>query len=677
MKYRTYAAACAVAAALGLGAEPVPTGTTTNADSQVTTELPSIIVEASRRGLSPNDIPGAVSVLPRSEITASGAQNVPELIARAAPGLNVIQTGAGNPALAQIVASGYGETGFGRFLVMVDGQRINYADISAPLLSQIDLGAVERVEILHGSQAVLHGDNASAGAINIVTDPQTYDFGGRVETHAGSWDSYGMRASVHDGDAKAGVKAWGNSSWDHSSGYRENNDWQTWSLGGGLLKEWENGSRLRISSFWNDAQYELPGYVPATDWKHDRRAASSPDDWYRRTSYGLNTSLDMAATETQHVKLDFAFSGSNMKSRNFYRSGDYTDDFRMFNDLYSFELTPQWICTEEIAGFENKGILGLTYRYDRLHGTNRDSSSSGLTESKYEYNRQTLGVFAQDTFHFNETVAVEAGGRFQRQWNENTALVDPRRITDMTAYDAALLFTPTDELKTYARFSSFFRSPFLDENPYKNYAAQSLLSPERGLAVHVGGTWTPVDELTLFADAALSRTKNEILYDQFFWGTNVNAPDPVLRETLTVGGRWERDKVAGVSLAYTYTDAAFDGGVYDGKDIPLCARSTIHTSGRVWIWDECFVFGGYRFQTARYAISDFANEGPRLASCGLVNVGVRYEPEVEWLKGFYASLAVDNLLDRRYAGSAVRTANGAVFYPGAGRCVTLTLGWEF
>ena len=46
--------------------------------------------------------------------------------------------------------------------------------MNAPNLAQIGLGAIERIEILQGSQNVLHGDVGSAGMINIVTDPNDY-----------------------------------------------------------------------------------------------------------------------------------------------------------------------------------------------------------------------------------------------------------------------------------------------------------------------------------------------------------------------------------------------------------------------------------------------------------------------------------------------------------------------
>ena len=688
--------AAMAAAVAALGAHAAETNETETA------ELPPVVVEASRLGKTQNEIPAAVQVVTHDEIAASGARDVVDLLEKRANSLNVIRTGAGNPALAQVAMPGYGENGFGRTLVMVDGQRLNFADMSAPLLPQIDLGAVQNVEILRGSQNVLHGDAASAGAINITTEPQDYDLHGRVELHAGSWDTFGARTSLRGGDQEAKVKYWANGGWEHSDGFRDHNGWQTWNAAGGVKKEWENGSFLRVSALYSDADYDLPGYLSPGEWRHHRRRSNTHSDWYRRSTWGLNTTLEAVLNEENRLRLDLTFSRSEMKTRSVF-AGSYTDydpsngyapatvwyadDYRLHYDLYTFEATPQWINTTSLGGLENELIAGAAYRYDRLHGDSSDDmryrpdfwGSSMETLSRFEFNRQSMGVFAQDTLNLTDTLSIEGGGRYQRTWDENTTLVSPRRVSDTYAADAALLFAPVEDLKSYVRFSRFFRNPFLDENPFRNYAAQKVLSPETGWSVNVGADYEFLDEFSAFADLFVSRTKHEILYDKFVWNNNVNAPDDIVREGFSVGAAWEREKVAGARLAYTFVDAEFDGGAYDGKDVPMVAESTAVASGRVWIWDECFLFGGGRFLSPRRPFSDFSNESRQMPSCTLFHVGVQYIPEASWLEGFRFCLVVDNLFDRRYADCATRSSNSrdAVYYPGAGRSFTFTVSYEF
>ena len=694
MNTKKLAVACAAAGLLGASAEETTNGV-------ATVELPAVTVEASRLDKTALEIPAPVQVITRDEIAQSGAKDVVDLLEKKTSSLNLIRTGAGNPALSQVAMRGWGENGFGRVLVMVDGQRLNFADMSAPLLSQIDLGSVSKIEILQGSQSVLHGDAASAGAINVVTDPTDYETHGRVEAYGGSWETFGARASYRGGDAEAGVKYWAHGGWEHSEGYRGNNGWQTWNLGGGLRKDWENGSYLRISTSYNDSDYELPGYLSAGEWKHHRTRTNTPADWYRRTTYGLNATFEAVVSEDNRLRVNAQASRSKMHTRSYY-TGSYTDydpnnfwapvtayysdDYRQNYDLYAYEITPQWINTTSLFGLDNELIAGAMFRYDRLHGDSRDNyiahpdfwNSTKVTPGKYAYDREAMGFFAQDTLNLTDGLAVEAGGRYQRTWNENTSLVDPKRVSDTYAADAALLLTPVEDMKAYVKFARFFRNPFLDENPYRNYLAQEVLRPETGWTVDVGMDYTFLDEFNVYGDFFITKTKHEILYDKFAWGTNVNAPCDILREGFTLGGSWEKDKVAGVNLSYTFVDAEFDGGVYDGNDVPMTAKSTLLLNGRVWLWDECFLFGGYRYLSSRRAYSDFANEGDRLSSYGVFHIGAQYAPTCEYLKGWKLGLTIDNLFDRHYADCATRSASKyEVYYPAAGRSFMLTLCYEF
>ncbi|MCR5413580.1 MAG: TonB-dependent receptor [Kiritimatiellae bacterium] len=662
--------------------------------------LPAVIVEATRLEKTAYDIPAAVETVRADEIEATGAADAAGALERITPSLTVTRTGAGNPALAQVAMPGWGENGFGRTLFLVDGMRLNQADMSAPLLSQIDLGGVRRVELMHGSACVLYGDAASAGLVNVVTEPEGWDEHGRVQLRAGSWETFGARASYSGGSRADGVKWWSDGGWEHSRGYRANGGWQMWNWRGGLRKDFDNGSFVRISSFWSDSDYDLPGYLPAGAWKRRTRRTASPGDFYRRRTWGFNSAAEGVVNDENRARLDFSFSTSAMKSRSF-TSGSYTDynpadwsaatvewsdDYRMFYDLYSVEAAPQWINSSDVFGLSNEIVLGSMWRWDRLHGTNRDRgeyspdfwSSSGLRRDKYEYNRKSMAFFAQDTLRLCDSLAVEAGGRWQRTWNENTALVSPRRTLDAYAADAALLFTPVEGLKTYVRLSRYFRNPFLDENPYKNYKAQKILSPETGWRADVGADWRFAREFRVSGNIFVSRTKHEIMYDKFLEGTNVNSPSPVVRGGFTVAGAWEREKVAGARVGYTFVKAEFDGGPYDGNDVPMAPESTVVASGRVWLWDECFVFGGWRYASARRAYSDFPNGGSRLASAGVFHAGVQYAPEWEWLKGLKVGVVVDNLFDKRYADLAVRAqSGGTVYYPAAGRSVMFTVSFEF
>ncbi len=622
MKKIIIAVAMATASTIGLSA----------ANPRVA-EAPRIVVTASRLDQPLDEMPSYVEVLSREDIVDSGATNLAELLRTKTTSLNLISPISGNPAFATVAPAGYGENGWGRILLMVDGQRLNNPDMAAPLLSQVDLGSVNRIEILHGSQAVLHGDGASAGALNIVTEPDDYEPHRKIEAHAGSWGSYGTQVSYRDGDEEEGTKWWANGGWQRSRGHRENDSWQIWNLSGGIKKEWAKGSYLRLSMFHNDSTYDLPGSAENP----------TPRDWARRTTTGLNTTLNGVINDEHRIKVDFLTS----MSRN--RSVWASSNARLVQDIYAYELTPQWITTTPLGRFENEFILGTTYRL----------------EQSYHYahaHRHTLAAFAKNTFHLTQTLAIEAGLRGQRTMNEN-----------LWAGDLALLFEPVEEVKTYLRGSRFFRCPFLDETMF--ISPFGLPRPEYGIGINLGAEWRLYEDFTAFIDTGFSQTTNEIYYDPSTY-SNLNAPDDVHRKTVTLGFKWEREKVAELSLGCTYTDASFNGGAYDNKRVPFVSTVTAQVSGRLWLWEEFSLLAGYTFQSSRYTISDFENTADPMPSVSRVQLGCRYEPRASWLEGFYLSIMIHNLFDRDYDEYAVSGWQYAS-YPAPGRCLMLTFGWEF
>ncbi|MCF8710493.1 TonB-dependent receptor plug domain-containing protein [Rhizorhapis sp. SPR117] len=75
--------------------------------------------------------------------------------------------------------------------VVVDG--FTYARLAG---SMLDLFDVERIEVLRGPQGALFGMNTIAGAINIVTQKPTGEFGGKAQVRIGNFGRQDVRASL-------------------------------------------------------------------------------------------------------------------------------------------------------------------------------------------------------------------------------------------------------------------------------------------------------------------------------------------------------------------------------------------------------------------------------------------------------------------------------------------------
>lgn len=364
------------------------------AATAVATNLPTVVVEASRIGRQPLEMAQHVEVMTSERIADTGAKSLPELASHV-PGLTVYHLGAGNPAMAQMQMRGYGENGFGRVLVCVDGEYLNNFDLYAPNYARVPLGGVRKMEFLYGPQTVLYGDGASAGMINIVTDPGDYERRSYGEIHGGSWGTFGVAAGTRGGFDEEGVGYFADMGYDRSDGYRDNSGFDIWNAQGGVRKDFANGSFLRLSAFFNDSAYDLPGPLAWRDYRSDP-LKSVYGDWARLTSYGLNFSGRGVIDDENELSFVATFSQRRSHYTNDDRFETYTYLRDYESDIWCYRFAPQYECTTDLGDFRNDFLLGGEIKYDLLHGNARDSYPEwGVdTRERYVTDRWTAGAFA-------------------------------------------------------------------------------------------------------------------------------------------------------------------------------------------------------------------------------------------------------------------------------------------
>ncbi len=138
-----------------------------------------IVVTAGRRAERALEVPRSLSVVDEFEIQERLPQSTPEALEEEV-GVVIQKTnqGGGSPIIR-------GRSGKD-VLLLIDGQRFNDATFrrNNQYLNTIDLGALERLEIVRGPASVLYGSDAMGGAINLVTRRRTPTgedaIGGRV-----------------------------------------------------------------------------------------------------------------------------------------------------------------------------------------------------------------------------------------------------------------------------------------------------------------------------------------------------------------------------------------------------------------------------------------------------------------------------------------------------------------
>jgi len=172
-----------------------------------------------------NGIVGAsATVITSEDIARSPAQTVQEVIAQT-PGVQLTSLFGGvNGVKTSVDLRGFGAFATSNTLLLINGRRVNDIDIQGVDFSTIPRDSIERIEITRGnSGAVLYGDNAIGGVINIVLKNGV---GGppvaiRAEAGVGSFNQRLANVSVGTNYGPWSTSFYGNAI--KSDGYRVNN----------------------------------------------------------------------------------------------------------------------------------------------------------------------------------------------------------------------------------------------------------------------------------------------------------------------------------------------------------------------------------------------------------------------------------------------------------------------
>lgn len=147
-------------------------------------EIPRVFSGA-RMPQAPADSPGAVTVIDRDMIRASGARDLADLF-RLVPGFQVGMSSGGRPVVTYHGLSGQISQ---RMQVLVDGRSLYapyaFGGIDWSALS-ISLDDIERIEVLRGSNSASYGANAFMSVANIITRTAAQSEGFQAQVGAGT-----------------------------------------------------------------------------------------------------------------------------------------------------------------------------------------------------------------------------------------------------------------------------------------------------------------------------------------------------------------------------------------------------------------------------------------------------------------------------------------------------------
>ena len=660
--------------------------------------LPPIDVAASRLG---GGITGAsTTIISSEELQRAPESTLQDILGREAGIQTASLYGGVNGTGTTVDMRGFGVTAPSNVLVLVDGRRFNDSDLTGFDFSLIPRNSIDHIEITRGnSGAVLYGDGAVGGVINIVTKNSIgAKPNARIEGAFGTFNTREGKISAGTSYGPFSTAVFGNVF--ESDGYRQNNKTKQNQAVGDLRYKTNEGS-VFFNIAADDLRQRLPGPRNITgtsnEYLSDPRGTNTPLDNGTRKNIAVRGGVTRNLWNGVELIVDGSLRRKQTTFASFNPIGGFLTpgDPSSYNEttLNAASITPRINFDQAWDDLRVKGIAGVDV-YKTIYQSNRALFQEAAPVHVYDFNQLTTAVYAQPTFTFRNDTDFSVGGRIQRNSFHARDTFDPTAPIGSLGANPQGLPLDTNEtdhathigiehrfnpnFAVFGRMAESFRVPNIDERVGAtplfvvtnfNLRTQKSRDYEAGVRLH----WDRVDIQSSVYDMYLT---DELHFSPITFA-NVNL-DPTRRygvENTAVVRITDDVRLKGSA---SYARAVFRSGPFAGNDVPEVSRWSGSTGASWDIYRKYLTVEAVaRYAGKRFADGDEANVGASMIPAHTV-VDLRFGGEVD---RFFWSLSVQNLFNKNYYDYALdQSFPGFPFvsiYPLPGRVVTLRAGATF
>ncbi len=640
------------------------------------TQLDEIVVHATRMDKRIDEVPAAISVITKDDIQLGRQQLGLDESLSAIPGL-FMQDRYNFAQDLRIAIRGFGaRSNFGirGIKILVDGIPESLPDGQGQS-DGIDLGSVERIEVIRGPASSLYG-NASGGVINITSERGTADPFVDTRLSFGEFDFNKFQVKV-GGEADR-LNYLVNISHMKYDGYRDHSQTENTSLNARFVYETDNDAEYGLVFNATDQPVANdPGGVTLIQAQTDPKSARQ-----RNVDFDAGEALDQ-----QRIGLSYRKSFGErheIRLRNHYVWRDFANKLPFTSggavqfDRFFVGGGAIYTYRGELWGRPNSLIVGTDIdRQDdaRRRFDNNMGVLGSLTLDQTEL-VTSFGVFVQNELALSENLALTVGLRYDevKFEVEDKFLADGDDSGDRTLSETSpmigIVYTPSESTSLYATFSTAFETPTTTEfaNPSGAGGFNPDVDPQiaKNYEVGIRGILAGRNryELSLFTidveDELISFELATQPGRNFFSNAGKST-----RKGVEISFVSEPVEGLRISVAYTYSDFQFDeflddnGNDFSGNALPGIPDDLLrgevayrHPSGFYGVVDVLDV-GDFFVNNANSAIND---------SYSVVNLraGFANFRFGDWTLSPY--VGINNLTDEQYAANVRINAFGGRYF---------------
>lgn len=616
------------------------------------------VSSASKFEQKATEAPAIVTVINSEQIKNQGYRTLADVL-QSAPGFNV--SSDRNYSFVGVQGLSLGDFN-SRILLLVDGHRQNnnltggaYVDNSFIL----DLDLIDHVEIIQGPNAVLYGNNAFFGVVNVVTKKADQIDGAEVSGEYGKFESYRARATFGKNFTN-GLELILSGSMQGNDGAEQLYfpDFDSPISNQGLARNLDGESSW---SAFSSARYGCLSLEAA----FNHREKDNPTAQYF-TSFnvpGLTTKDDRGFV---NLKLSKEIPGVfDVLAQVYYDYAAHSIGYPFgpppAGPFYSEEEVGQWGGVELQLSkhlWEKHLItVGAEYRNDF---SQTDLVYEPATHTKFtdtQSDRESYGIYAEGDFELLKELHLNSGVRYDQYGNYSPA-VDPR---------VALIYNPFEHSTIKAIYGTAFRAPnFLElsDPRFKNINPEDITSYDlvleqeicRNLRASASGFYNRMNDLIVFTDGKYQ---------------NIDVESEGIEFALQ--GAWQN----GISgrASYTLQDAR---NLSTSLTLPDSPHNLVRLNLTApLIKDKVFASLEFQFTDQRSTLFTTATgqtlPGQNVGAYNIVNFNVFSK---NLIKGLEISASIYNLFDERYSDPA-STQHLQAQLPQDGRSFRFKLTYHF